>query len=206
MPIHVVVADYGMGNLHSVKKALTRLQINPLISSSPDQLLRADKIILPGVGHFQMAMENLQKRHLDQALHEAVIGKGVPVLGICLGMQLLANSSEEGGMVKGLGWIDAEVVRFRNENTRFKIPHMGWNSIKVTKSSPLMQQIPDGSEFYFVHSYHFRCQDPQDMLNETDYVYPFASAVQKGHIMGAQYHPEKSHDTGLQLLKNFIEL
>jgi glutamine amidotransferase len=167
---------------------------------------KSDKIILPGVGHFHKAVENLKKMHLWEALNQAVIINETPILGICLGMQLMAKHSEEGD-IDGFGWFDAEVVKFQvKDSLTYKIPHTGWNQIIKVKGSHLMNDIPDLSEFYFVHAYHFRCNDPADILNKTEYEYKFTSAVEKENIFGVQYHPEKSHDIGEQLLKNFINL
>ncbi len=195
-----------MGNLSSVKRKLSRIKVDALITSNPHDVLTADKIILPGVGHFQMAMENIMRLNLLDVLNEAVLIKHKPILGICLGMQLMANKSEEGN-VPGLGWIDGDVVRFKVSNTQtYKIPHMGWNQIEIAKESPLMIDIPAFSEFYFVHSYHFKTNHTEDILNETDYDYKFVSAIEKNNIFGVQYHPEKSHDVGETLLKNFCIL
>ena len=204
--MNLLILDYGMGNLHSVKRKMLRLNATPVVSSDPAEVLKADKIILPGVGHFKNAMENLKQLNLIEPLNEAVRVKKVPVLGICLGMQLLAKRSEEGN-VEGLGWLNADVIRFRIKDIQnYKIPHVGWNQITVAKESKLMCQIPADAEFYFVHSFHFETPDPTIVLNTTDYEYSFVSAVEKDNIFGVQYHPEKSHDVGEQLLKNFIEL
>lgn len=206
MPNNIVIVDYGMGNLHSVKKKLLRLNVNPIISSNPNEILNADKIILPGVGHFKKAMENLQKLNLIDALNESVLTKKTPILGICLGMQLMATKSEEGN-VNGFAWFDAEVVKFKIQNTlKFKVPHTGWNQITINKKSLLMKNIPELSEFYFVHSYHFLTTNKEDILNETEYEYKFVSAIEKNNILGVQYHPEKSHDIGELFLENFIQL
>ncbi len=206
MSNNIVIVDYGMGNLNSVKRKLSRLKLNAVISSDPAEISSADKLILPGVGHFQKAMENIRKLLLLETLNEAVIVKKKPILGICLGMQLMAKHSEEGN-VEGLGWFDADVVRFQVQNTlKFKVPHTGWNQIIRTKDSMLMKDVPDLAEFYFVHSFHYKANDINDILNETDYEYRFTSAVEKNNIFGVQYHPEKSHDVGEQLLKNFIEI
>lgn len=141
-----------------------------------------------------------------EALSEAVLVKKIPVLGICLGMQLMAQSSEEGN-VEGLGWFKAKVVKFKVSDTlKYKIPHMGWNEINICKPSMLMNNISDGSEFYFVHSYHIVCEEQADVLNQTEYDYRFCSAIEKENIFGVQYHPEKSHEQGEKLLKNFIQL
>ncbi len=202
----IAIIDYGMGNLNSVKKKLTRLHCNAIITSNPKDIQTADRIILPGVGHFTKAMENLNNLKLIAILNEEVLIKKKPILGICLGMQLMAKSSEEGN-AKGLGWIDAEVVRFKVKDTlKHKIPHTGWNQINIAKESALMKNIPELSEFYFVHSYHLKTGNKNIILNETEFEYRFVSAIEKDNIYGVQYHPEKSHDIGELLLKNFITL
>lgn len=231
----LVIVDYHMGNLHSVKKKLDFLKVDSVISSDPAVILSASKLILPGVGHFGQAMENLRKLHLIDALNEAVLVKKTPILGICLGMQLMAKESRESraerctepaevkrdlstpnesaergtssGVEMGLGWFDAEVVKFTFEDTlRFKVPHTGWNTISIEKDSPLMHDIPADAEFYFVHSYYMKANNPSDVLNYTEYGTRFASAISKANIFGCQYHPEKSHDVGLQLIRNFVLL
>jgi imidazole glycerol-phosphate synthase subunit HisH len=202
----IAIVNYGMGNLNSVKKKLTRLGINVVISNNPSDISKADKLILPGVGHFQKAVENLKQLQLWDILNDIVLLKQRPILGICLGMQLMAKHSQEGD-AEGFGWFDAEVIKFNvNDNLIHKIPHTGWNQIIKVKNSLLMKDIPDLSEFYFVHSYHLECNHKADILNETEYEYKFVSAVEKGNIFGVQYHPEKSHDIGEQLLKNFLSL
>lgn len=202
----ILIVDYGMGNLNSVKRKLDRCKVNSIISSDPSEILKADKIILPGVGHFAKAMQHIQAMNLLEPLNDFVMIRKKPILGICLGMQLMAKRSEEGN-VNGFGWIDADVVRFRVNNTlKYKIPHVGWNQINIRKDSVLMKDIPELSEFYFIHSYHLVAKDQKDVLNETEYESRFISAIEKGNIFGVQYHPEKSHDMGELLLKNFIEL
>ena len=203
---NIIIINYGMGNLNSIKKKLTHLKVNAVISSNPNDILNADKLILPGVGHFKKAIENLKALNLFNVINETVLIKKKPILGICLGMQLMANKSEEGN-VNGFGWFNAKVIKFKTNNTlKYKIPHTGWNQITKTKQSALMKNISDLSEFYFVHSYHFKCNNSADILNETEYEYKFTSAVEKENIFGVQYHPEKSHDVGKQILKNFVEL
>jgi len=151
-------------------------------------------------------MSRLRRLNLIDALHDSVLVKQKPILGICLGMELMATSSEEGS-ANGLGWFDAEIVRFRiADKLKFKIPHIGWNGIKIKKDSLLMNKISESSEFYFVHSYHLKLANPADLLNETEYEFTYPSAIEKNNIFGVQYHPEKSHDPGAQLLKNFAEL
>ena len=206
MSSKIVIINYGMGNLNSVKKAMDRLKINAVVSAEPKDIDESDKIILPGVGHFGKAMSNLRELDLLEPLSEAVLVKKKPILGICLGMQLLAKRSEEGGG-EGLGWVDAEVVKFDvTDRLKYKIPHMGWNQVAIKKDSSLMQGIAESSEFYFVHSYHVKIENIADSLNETEFDYVFTSAIEKENIFGVQYHPEKSHDVGAQLLKNFVEL
>ena len=203
---NIIIINYGMGNLNSIKKKLTHLKANAVISSNPNDILNADKLILPGVGHFKKAIENLNALNLYNVINEVAIIKKIPILGICLGMQLMANKSEEGN-VNGFGWFNADVIKFKTNNPlKYKIPHTGWNQITKTKQSALMKNISDLSEFYFVHSYHFKCNNSADILNETEYEYKFTSAVEKENIFGVQYHPEKSHDVGKQILKNFVEL
>jgi glutamine amidotransferase len=206
MPSKLVIVDYGMGNLNSVKRTLDRMKINSVISSNPKDILGSDKIILPGVGHFGKAMANLKELDLIDILHEAVLVKKTPILGICLGMQLMTKESEEGNAV-GLGWFDAEVVKFRvSDKIRHKIPQIGWNKIQIKKESSLMNSIPELSDFYFVHSYYVKINNQFDILNETHYDFFYPSAIEKGNIFGVQYHPEKSYDVGTRLLKNFNKL
>jgi glutamine amidotransferase len=182
------------------------MRADAVVSSDRKVIAESDKIILPGVGHFGKAMENLRELDLIDTLNEAVLIRKKPILGICLGMQLLAKRSEEGD-AEGLGWFDAEVVKFQVSDTlKYKIPHMGWNQIFLKNDSPLMRKIPELSEFYFVHSYYVKVNKQPDLLNETEYDCRFASAIERENIFGVQYHPEKSHDTGAQLIKNFIEL
>ena len=202
----VTIVDYGMGNLHSVKKKLDRLKTTSSITSNPRDIIKADKIILVGVGHFAKAMKNIKELDLLDALNEVAIIKKKPVLGICLGMQLMAKDSEEGN-TEGLGWLDANVRKMQVDDTlKFKIPHTGWNKITQSKKSHLMKGIPESSEFYFVHSYYLRSNETSNILNETEYCFKFTSAIEKDNIFGVQYHPEKSHDVGEVLLKNFISL
>ena len=202
----LAIVDYGMGNLHSVKKKLDRLKTTSSITSNPRDIIKADKIILVGVGHFAKAMKNIKELGLLDALSEVAIIKKKPVLGICLGMQLMAKDSEEGN-TEGLGWLDANVRKMQVDDTlKFKIPHTGWNKITQSKKSHLMKGIPELSEFYFVHSYYLRSNETSNILNETEYCFKFTSAIEKDNIFGVQYHPEKSHDVGEVLLKNFISL
>jgi len=202
----VVIVDYGMGNLNSVKKTIDRMKVDCMISSAPKDLINSEKIILPGVGHFGKAMCNLKKLNLLDVLHECVLVKQKPILGICLGMQLMAQKSDEGN-TEGLGWFDAEITKLIvSDKIKYKIPHIGWNQIRIKKKSLLMNNITELSNFYFMHSYHVRLNNQSDILNETQYDSVFPSAIEKDNMFGVQFHPEKSHDKGAQLLKNFIEM
>lgn len=202
----VVVVDYGMGNLFSVTKKLKRIGVEAIVSASGSVIEAADKIILPGVGHFGKAMENLSERGLIDVLNKKVLVDKTPVLGICLGMQLMCTESEEGNH-KGFNWIDASVKRFRvNDALRFKVPHTGWNRISIEKESPIMNGITAGQEFYFVHSYHVSCNNNENILNTTHFEQTFTSAFQQENIFGVQYHPEKSYQAGETLMRNFIGL
>lgn len=199
----IVIVDYGMGNLHSVYKALKRLNSKAAISSSPSDIQKADKLILPGVGHFKKGMENLTSLNLIKTLNKKVLEDKIPLLGICLGMQLFAKHSEEGD-AQGLNWIDAETIKFNNN--KLKIPHMGWNSINIKKPDPLLLNMNSESQFYFVHSYHVVPKDKSIISSTSNYETEFVSSINKDNIFGVQFHPEKSHSSGLQILQNFINL
>jgi glutamine amidotransferase len=202
----IVVVDYGMGNLGTVATKIRKMDRSVVITSNPEEISRADKLILPGVGSFKAGMENLRNRDLVSILNKKVLGEKTPILGICLGMQLFTKKSEE-GFVDGLGWIEAETIRFRFNDFQngLKIPHMGWNTIKIKNSHPLFTNLGDQSRFYFVHSYHARCEHPENIVAETEYGYLFPSAIAKENIAGVQFHPERSHKFGMKLLKNFVE-
>ena len=204
MKIHIV--DYGMGNIFSVQKKLLQENAKVSISSNYQDIEKADKIILLGVGHFKKAMDNLEELNLIEPLNHFALIQKKPILGICLGMQLMSKFSEEGNS-KGLGWIDASVKKFKTSNsTKFKIPHMGWNTIHLSKESSLMQGIDEDEEFYFVHSFFIKPINHKVVLNETTYIDTFCSGIEQENIFGVQYHPEKSHDAGRTLLRNFIAL
>ena len=200
----ITIVDYGVGNLKSIVNMLRKCGHDSIATSSPEDLLCASKIILPGVGAFDAGMKNLRSRELDVILNEAVIENKVPCLGICLGMQLLASQSEEGES-EGLGWIPASVKRFNLTDKNLKTPHMGWNLVTPTTSCVLFEDIPLPMKYYFVHSYHFTCDDPSDSVGKTVHGAEFTSVINKGNIYGAQFHPEKSHRYGMKLLKNFAE-
>jgi glutamine amidotransferase len=202
----IVIIDYGMGNLRSILNKLQRIDAEAIISSKVEDIVKAEKLILPGVGSFAAGMENLDKYNLIPILTKKVIEEKVPILGICLGMQLLTKRSEEGN-AEGLGWIDAETKQFEFErnNIKLKIPHMGWNSIDIRRDSTLLKNVPANSTFYFVHSYHVCCNGTNSVVATTNYGYDFTSVIQKENIFGTQFHPEKSHKNGIKLLKNFVE-
>ena len=203
----IVIIDYGMGNVGSIKNMLHRVGAQCVIASDSEAIRSAEKLILPGVGAFDKAMECLDRLHLVDVLGEKVLHGGTPILGICLGMQLLSNRSEE-GQRPGLGWIDAETVRFRFDEPHagLKLPHMGWTAIEVRRSSPILDDRYEESRFYFVHSYHVRCADDRDVLAVARYGIEFHAAVIRGNILGTQFHPEKSHKFGMRLLKHFAEM
>jgi len=206
MAVKVAIIDYGMGNLHSVYKKLSEFNVDPVLASTEDEIAKADKILLPGVGHFEAAINHLKDLGLYDALNEAVLVRKKQILGICLGMQLMAKESEEGN-VAGFGWLDAYVIKFKiKDKIRHKVPQTGWNTINICKDSSLFKNIDNHSEFYFLHSYHYEASEQKDVLTQTQYEYDFVSAVEKDNIFGTQFHPEKSHEAGTELLKNFIRI
>lgn len=197
----IVIVDYGMGNLPNVKRALNLYSEDVVISSDIERIKKADKILLPGVGAFGDAMRNIDKLGMREVLVEA--SKIKPFLGICLGMQLLFEGSEEDSSEKGLGIIKGSVKKFKD--IELKVPEIGWNSVKKPKESKILKGLADGSYFYFVHSYHV-VPEEEVAAGVTEYGYEFVSVIEKGNIMATQFHPEKSHDEGLKILKNFVEL
>jgi glutamine amidotransferase len=203
----IVVVDYGMGNIHSIVKKIKHLGGDVFVSSNSDEILKSDKIILSGVGHFKQAMNNLRKSKLIDTLNQAALVQKKPILGICLGMQLMGIKSEEGGDIEGLSWINANVKRIKVSDTiKYKVPHMGWNEINIRKESPLMNGVGDKSEFYFSHSYYMDVHEPDLILNETEYFSRFVSAIENQNIFGVQYHPEKSHEAGDIILSNYVNM
>jgi glutamine amidotransferase len=200
------VIDYGTGNISSIISMLKKVGFRDVdITNQIDKIHIATKLILPGVGHFDYGMAQLKKSGLIEALNQRVLHDKIPILGICLGAQLLTKGSEEGNE-PGLGWINAQTVRF-DENrldTKLKVPHMGWSDVTLKKQSRLFDQMPDPSRFYFVHKYHMVCAEPQDELLTSTHGYAFTAAVEHDNIMGVQFHPEKSHKFGMQLLSNFV--
>lgn len=203
----VVIVACGLGNLDSVARAVEECGGKPLIAAEPRELENASCIILPGVGAFAAAMGNLRQLGLHGALEEQVIGRRIPVLGICLGMQLMATKGWEGGVeTPGLGWLDGEVKRLKPNGPAERVPHIGWNQAVILQSSALFKDIDSGKDFYFVHSYHLDCRDRRNVIACTPYCGGFASAVGNGHIFGVQFHPEKSQRAGFQVLRNFLSL
>lgn len=201
---NTVIVNYGMGNLNSIIKRVNKLNRNVIISSNPYEILNASRLILPGVGHFAQAVNNLNEYKLWDPLNDAVLKRKIPILGICLGMQLMAIKSEE-GHIGGFGWFDAEVVHFKvKDKLKYKVPHMGWNTIKQLKPSVLFNDVQDDSELYFVHSYHIISHNTDEVLAITNYEYDFVSGLEKDNIFGIQFHPEKSHKIGEQILENFL--
>jgi imidazole glycerol-phosphate synthase subunit HisH len=202
----ITIIDYKTGNLGSIQNILSRIGEESIVTSAKDEIARATKLILPGVGAFDTGMRNLMELDIVNILNQKVLSEKIPVLGICLGMQLLSCSSEEGSL-PGLGWIKAKNIRFNFLNSLdFKIPHMGWNFINQHKESRLFTDMYSDARFYFVHSYYFMAEDPSDVLTSTTYETEFISAVERANIMGVQFHPEKSHKFGMKLLKNFVDL
>jgi len=202
----VQILDYGVGNLSSVCNMISKCGGKPVLVSKAGDLNLHEKIILPGVGHYCIGIDNLKSRGFEDVLREAVFVNKVPFLGICLGMQLLFDSSEEGNGV-GLGFIAGEVKRFSAQDyPNLKVPHMGWNTVKVRKPCALAKPEDEEMRFYFVHSYYVSCQNEEDILMTTTYGNEFVSAVNKDNIYGAQFHPEKSHRFGIGIFTNFIKI
>ena len=203
----IAILDFGVGNVGSIANMLKRAGASVVAATTPVELETATGIVLPGVGAFDAAMEKLSRSGLMPALRQAAVERQVPVLGVCLGMQLLGLRSEE-GVLPGLGWIPAESRRFTPDaiGPGLRIPHMGWNTVRVEREHPLFRRLESENRFYFVHSYHMVCSDRADTMGETVYGHPFASAVAHGNICGVQFHPEKSHRFGMALLSNFAEM
>ena len=201
------IVDYGLGNIRSIQNMLQRLGVISVVSADPDELLQAERLILPGVGHFKYGMEQLQKSNLVNCLNQRVLVENIPILGICLGAQMMGRHSQEGG-IEGLGWIDMDVVAFDNKNlTTQKVPHMGWTETVSTLQHPLFKDMPeDPSRFYYVHSYHFESVAVSQMLCTASYGYLFTTGYMHKNITGVQFHPEKSHAFGMQFMKNWLEM
>lgn len=203
----IAIVNYGSGNIQAIANIYKRASIPFLIASCPADLAIADHIVLPGVGAFDQAIEELQKSGLRQAMDQAVLADRKPILGICVGMQILASTSEE-GTAFGLGWINGIVKRFDLSALPdvAGVPHMGWNTVEPLRANPLFEGVDLDSEFYFLHSYYFCCNGAEDRLGVTMYGTSFASAIHRANIWGVQFHPEKSHDAGVQMLRNFAAI
>ncbi len=204
----ICIIDYGIGNLKSIKNMLKKVGCTDvLISAKEEDIAKADKLILPGVGHFDYGMRQLRAAPCFDVLNKRVLEDKIPVLGICLGAQLLFEKSEE-GKIPGLAWIKGNVIRFEKSkmDPTLKIPHMGWNEIMIDKKDSLLfQDMHVEPRFYFVHTYHMQCEDSTDVLTTAHYGYDFVAGVERANIMGVQFHPEKSHKFGMKLLKNFVK-
>lgn len=200
----IAVVDYGMGNLHSVRHALERIGAEVCVTQKIEDLQKAERIILPGVGAFGECMKNIDRSGLLSCLQEQVIFKGKPFLGICLGMQVLAREGYESGNTLGLNWIPGIVERFEIEEQGLRVPHVGWNEIRPLRESSLFQGIRKDATFYFVHSFHFLPQNIEHVLASCEYGIEFAAALQRGNILATQFHPEKSQENGLKFLENFL--
>ena len=200
----ICIIDYGLGNVASIYNAVEYLDRNVRLSRNPDDIKKATHLILPGVGSYKTGMDNLFKYDLVEILNSQVITKKKPFLGICLGMQLLSTSSTEGGPQKGLNWINGEVIKIISNDKNIKVPHMGWNSVKHTNNSGLFKNIKNSSSFYFVHSYHFVPEDKSIITGTCFHGVEISSSLQKENIFATQFHPEKSHNVGTELLKNFL--
>jgi glutamine amidotransferase len=197
----IALIDYNMGNLLSVSKALETAGGNVRVVDKAAELAKFNSIILPGVGHFGDGMENLRSRGFEKPLHEAVAA-GKPLLGICLGMQMMLESSEEAPGVSGLSMFDGKVLKFPQCGE--KVPHMGWNNVKIENPHPIMKDVPDNSYFYFVHSYYVAVEDPSCTIGSCEYIKKFTAVIGKDKVCGTQFHPEKSQNHGLEILKNFV--
>ena len=202
----VAIVDYDMSNIDSVARAVEECGAIAIVTSAPADFAQASNIILPGVGVFGRGINNIRQRGLDEVLCEQVLEEKIPFLGICLGMQLLAERGFEGGETAGLGWIEGEVRRLEPDSSESKIPHVGWNEVHFMRPSPIFQEIPSGKDFYFTHSYHMVCKKTDNIIATTPYCGGFASAVCKENIFGVQFHPEKSQQFGLKLISNFLAL
>lgn len=202
----ISVLDYGVGNWGAILNMLKKIGAPAKAIRKPEEVMTAEKIILPGVGAFDAGISKLNESGLAEALNSRVIKDQVPCLGICLGMQLMSQGSEEGSL-PGLGWIKANTVKFKiKPDSELRVPHMGWNYLGIQKTSALFPDISEVNRFYFVHSYHLNCADNADVLATCSHGYNFVAAVEHKHIMGVQFHPEKSHKFGMKLLANFAAI
>jgi glutamine amidotransferase len=196
----VAIIDYGVGNLASILNMHRRLGIDAVVTGDAAMIEEADRLLIPGVGHFDTCMQNFSRSGLRSLVERRAFDDNIPVLGICVGAQMMTRGSEEGSE-KGLGWVEADTVRFRLDG--LKVPHMGWREITITADNPLWAGLPPEPRFYFVHSYHFQFPQPSEVSATAHYGYDFTCAFRKGNIFGTQFHPEKSHKFGMKVLENF---
>lgn len=202
----IAIINYGLGNLTSIKNMCKRLSVDALITDKPEDIKGADRLILPGVGHFKRGMNNLETSGLKEVINEEVLSNNKPILGICLGAQLMTQHSEEGD-VDGLGWVDATTVRFDSTALNgLPVPHMGWSDVKAVRECRLWKDVVAEPRYYFVHAYHFKFHVPDEVIGTARYGYEFACAFNKENIYGVQFHPEKSHKFGMKVLTNFNSL
>jgi len=198
----ITIIDYGLGNLGSISNMIKKIGYKSVVSSDIEDIKRAKKLVLPGVGSFDKGMSLLKEKKFIEVLNQKVLKEKTPILGICLGMQLMTKSSQE-GKLDGLGWIDAQTIKFKSDS--LKIPHMGWNIVKPKKESKLFNELNNEKRYYFVHSYYVDVNQNEDILTTTPYGHEFVSTFEKENIIGVQFHPEKSHRFGMELFKNFLE-
>ncbi len=203
----VSILNYEMGNIRSIQNALDFIGIDSCVIDTQKDILESEKLILPGVGSFAVAMENIRRKNLLDALNEAVLVKKIPILGICLGMQLLMDKSEEGGLNQGFGWIGGSVKRFDSYKLSIKVPHIGFNTVYFeSNNSGLFRGLGNSADFYFIHSYRVECKDREDVSSWANYGERFAAGIQRKNIFGVQFHPEKSQTNGLAVIRNFCNL
>ena len=203
---NICIVDYGLGNLASIFNAIKQIEKNVKVSNDLKDIKNSSHLVLPGVGSFYAGMEGLQKRNLIKILSDEVLDKKKPFLGICLGMQLLSSSSDESKDVKGLNWIKGKVIKIDNTDKSIKIPHMGWNDVKISNNPRLYMNIDNDSSFYFVHSFHFVPEDETIISGICEHGTKLVASIEKDNILATQFHPEKSHDIGTELLINFLKI
>lgn len=201
----VVIVNYGMGNLGSIKNMLSKIGVQSIITSIPDEIYKADKLILPGVGSFDSGMRNLTELGIKEVLNHLVLIEKVPILGVCLGVQLMTKNSEE-GVLEGLGWFDAKTIKFKTEllTEKLLLPNIGWRDVQLNKPSRLFKNMYEDPRFYFVHTYHLIANNSSDVSMSAHYGYEYAVGLEHENILGVQFHPEKSHKYGIKLYENFV--
>ena len=201
----IAIIDYKTGNLGSIRNMLKKIGNTSIITSDLSEISKATKLILPGVGAYDNGVQKLKEAGLWELLNRKVLEEKTPILGICLGAQLMTSGSEE-GVEKGFGWVHGHTIKFKiDKSSKLKVPNMGWNKVFLTKESDLFHEMHDDPRFYFVHSYHFDFDRKEEILTNTEYSYPFVSSFERDNVLGVQFHPEKSHKFGMKLLKNFAE-